>query len=755
MTNDPYKYFMIEAAELLGDLNRDILEFEKKPDNTDMLNRLFRYAHTLKGAAQVVGLVHISKLAHAIENLFSRTRDKKISLTAENISLIIETLDLISNIIESVKGENSEDAIDTTYILEKFEASDVPSQTADIKNRKPQTASQKPEPDNQPARQTPKPQQAETCPKIDSEIGPKTGNETIRISLADIDYLMDQASELITSTIRLDQLHTGLKNTAAVCHRLLTDCRKIKALINSAGAKPANQNQAYDELTRLSQKIDFESFYMNMLENTAVLDANTEELRQNSDSMYRIIHKARSMRVSDISYYFKGIARDLSVKLNKKLTFIVTGEELKFDRNLLQEIKEPLNQIIRNAAVHGIEDHEKRLSKGKNKEATIKLDFKKAGDFVIITCEDDGSGISMEKVKEAALKKGALGKKQGAEVGPADALQLIFASGISSSKIITEFAGRGVGLDIVKNKVESLRGLISVETEKDKFTRFIIKLPLSLNMIDAFLVESSGQQFLIPLNMVAKTGRVSQEEIESVAGKAVLTIDDAPVSLMWLGSILDLDNSHGVEQEKIPFLLLTSGHGIAAFAVDQILGTHKIIIKKLKDKLKNINLFVGGAVLSNGLPVLVLNVAELFKISKTIEGGFSEKTAEKETKTALIPRILTVDDSLTSRVLISGVLESKGYDVTLAVSGEDALNLIAQNKYDLFTLDVEMPGINGFELAEKIRKNFEHKDTPIIMLSSLAKDVHRRKGIQVGAQAYMVKGAFDQGIFLETVERLV
>ena len=754
---DPYKYFMIEVAELLDNLNRDILEFEKRPDDEELLKRLFRYAHTLKGASHVVGLLHISKLAHSIEDLFGRARDHNIRLVAEDISLILDTLDLIGVIVKRVKENKSDIPGDTLGILERFKSREKAS------GHPPDTGPEAPP--ATPAKEVLQPIPSQ--PLTGNQSGPDTTiapagidlqsadhSDVIRVPLSDIDYLMDQASELITCTIRIDQLHKYFKDVTSLCGRMLGDYRKMKAFFKQISEfGPSNGNQSY-EFGRLAGGIDVEALHSRLLECTAGLDASLEELREISESEYQVIHKVRSIRVSDMSHYFNGAVRDLSVKLNKKLTLVITGDDIELDRNLLEELKEPVNHILRNAAVHGIEDEAERLNKGKDREGIIRLDFEKTGDFVHIVCQDDGRGINTEKIKKIALKTGLIDEKRAEEIGREDSLYLVFAPGVSSGEIITEFAGRGVGLDIVKDKVESLRGTVTIETEEDKFTRLSIKLPLSLNMIDAFLVEASGQEFLIPLNMVMETGYISPDEIEHVAGKNVIKLNELPVSLMWLSDILQLDRKHN-GLGHIPFVYLKSGHETATFAVDRMLGIHKILLKGLGEDLRDIDHILGGAILSDGRPVLVLNVAEFFETSATIVGELGTECASQETLSPSSPDILLVDDSLTTRVLISGVLESQGYGVTLATSGEEALNIIEGNRYDLFIIDVEMPGINGFELTVKVKEDPDHKDTPVVILSSLSKDEHKRKGIEVGAQAYIVKGMFDQEAFLDTVRRLV
>jgi len=772
MTKDLYKYFLIESDELIENLSRDILEFEKKQDDPDLLNSLFRYAHTLKGAAHVVGLLNITGLAHSIEDLFSGARDQGVLLTTKKISLILDTVDLIRSIIEAIKEGRPGDSIDSAAILKRFEENEsgnaktaadnltAPNKSNNQLEPVPAsrlTGTQKAESDTKNNHKNPNQKEAPESDSIYEQQSPPSGptnTETIRASLSDVDDLMYMASELITGAIRLEELHSCFKDTTGRCGKITTDYLKLKDLINRR-SYPNNKDGNFPvEYNTLLKKIDLETLHIQLLKHTSSLDTTIEELKQISDSAYRLIHKTRSIKVSEVSHYFNGIVRNLAVKLDRKLSLVITGDEIKLDRNLLEELKEPVNQILRNAAVHGIEDESGRLQKGKNIEGVIRIDFKKAGNSVSVICRDDGQGINLKKVKEIAVKKGIIDDKKARELGRKESLYLIFATGFTSGKLITEFAGRGVGLDIVKDRIESLRGTVECDSEEDKFTRFSIKLPLSLNMIHAFLIETSGHSYLIPLNMIERTGYFSYDELEYSTGQNIVKLNEMPVTLLWLTEILNLGPKRN-EGRSIPFVLLKYGHKTTAIAVDELSGVRKIILKNLGEQFKDIRFFTGGAILSNGIPALVLNVANLFEYSANNAGRSDIITTDSETEDLPIPHILAVDDSLTTRVLISGVLESECYNVTLAASGEEALEIMDNNSYDLFILDVEMPGINGFELASRIRKNPEHKETPIIILSSLSKDEHRRKGIEVGAQAYIVKGRFDQGIFLETVKRLV
>ena len=754
MSDNPYKYFIIEADELLESLDREILEFEKDPANQDLLNRLFRYAHTLKGAAQVVGLLKIGKLSHSIEDLFSDARDKDFFLTKDKISLIIDTIQVIRTIKNAVQAGDSEDSENIEAFLERFVSENNKNENAPepLENRSDIKQFIKPVlPEKSKTSDTAKSEgndkikfsEADTKPAAQKEKkSPSTAlSETIRVALADIDSVMDQSSELITGAIRLEQIHTNLKFELKSLAKISLELKKVNTLTADSAVPGIFQNIVTVQ----------DAFF----KDTSALDLLVEEFKQSTENIYQVVNKIRSMKVNDISHYFKGIVRDLSVKLDKKMELNIKGDETELDRNLLQELKEPVNQLMRNAAVHGIEDEADRLNKGKKAEGLIELEIKNSGEFVHITCRDDGRGIDGGKIKQIALEKGLIDKNRFEELTEKESLYYIFHSGISSGKIITELAGRGVGLDIVKNKVESLRGQIIIDTKIDEFTAFSMKVPLSMNMINAFLIEVSGRHFLIPLNLVVETGYTSLDQIDHLAGKTIININEQPVILIQLCDILEIsDNSQN--KGTTPYIVLKSENQSAAFTVDKIMGIHKIIIKDLGEELRDSPFFIGGSILSDGQPAIILNVAHLFKISSNQNlGNYSADSNTGTDPSQSVHRILAVDDSLTSRVLIGGILEAEGYDVTLATSGEDALNILAANQYDLIISDVEMPGINGFELSSRIRHDSEHKETPIIIISSLAKDEHKRKGIEAGVQAYIIKGAFNQQVFLETIERLI
>ncbi|MCD6585422.1 MAG: response regulator [Desulfobacteraceae bacterium] len=754
MNDNPYKYFMIEADELLESLDREILEFEKDPKNQDLLNRLFRYAHTLKGAAHVVGLLKISKLAHVIEDLFSATRDKGLSLTKDQISLIIDTIHVIRTIKDTIQAGDSEDAKNIEAVLERFVSENDKSANApeplknplDTKESLKSLVSEKSKNGDVPkleANDKIKLSEAAGKSAVQKEKGSPSSTlaETIRVALADVDSVMDQSSELITGAIRLEQIHTNLKSELKSLSKISLELKKVNTLTADSTVPGIFQN--------------IKAVQDAFLKDTSALDLLIEEFKQSTESIYQVVNKIRSMRVDDISHYFKGIVRDLSVKLDKKIELKIKGNDTELDRNLLQELKEPVNQLMRNAAVHGIEDEADRLNKGKKPEGLIELEIKKNGEFIHITCRDDGRGIDAYEIKQIAFKKGIIDENRFKELTEKESLRYLFHSGISSGKIITELAGRGVGLDIVKNKVESLRGQIIIETKIDEFTAFSMKVPLSMNMINAFLIETSGRHFLIPLNLVIETGYTNLDQIDYLAGKAIVNINEQPVTLIQLCNILEISND-SQHNSSTPYIVLKSEDQSAAFSVDKIMGIHKIIIKDLGEELRDSPFFIGGSILSNGQPATILNVAHLFKMSTNQTTGSYASDSDPETDLSKPAyRILAVDDSLTSRVLIGGILEAEGYDVTLATSGEDALNILSANQYDLIISDVEMPGINGFELSSRIRHDPEHKETPIMIISSLAKDEHKRKGIEAGVQAYIIKGAFNQQVFLETIERLI
>ncbi len=703
-----YKYFFIEADEILENISINLVKLSKSKDKNQILNNIFRYAHTLKGASQVVGIEQISKISHSIENIFSNANEIDIDIDQNQMSLIFEALDLIKKIIISVKNSKEYDNINIEDIVKKL------NQNIDNKSTKKQVISNF---DNQIDSINEK--------NIPQEQSSNKINDSIRVNLSNIDKLLNLSNELLINS------------------------DKFK-LIKSEFIKLTKYISRFVSQKKIEEK-DREVL-SNILLNITSFDTATQELKILSENIYQTIYKTRAAKISSLSHYFVRIIDRLAQKLNKKVDLIIKGDEIEIDKNLIDAIKEPVNQLLRNAIIHGVEKDSKRKNTKKPEKAKITIKYILNDDFIIIDFKDDGHGIDIDKVKQTAVEKGLINQDSIHKTSYHDALKLILHPGFSTkNKEVTQYSGRGMGLDIVNEEIKKLHGEIDISTEKGAFTCFKIKIPLALNIINSFCIMSAGQKYLIPINHIKKTGYLEKNDIKFAKNRENIISENIPVPLIRLNKLLNpTEKTHSMQ--VIPYLLIQFENNYAALCIDSFIGIKKVLNKDIGTRLKKIKLFSGGAILDDGTPSLILNIKELFNIiNKNQYINIPENISTKEKKKK---KILAVDDSLTSRILIKNILDIHGYNVITAKSGKEAMNMIDKDIFNLFILDVEMPEITGFQVADAIRKDKRHKKAPIIILSSLSNNEHKKKGVKAGIQAYITKGNFNQNHFLDTVKRL-
>lgn len=733
---DQYKYFKIEAEEILEKLTKRLLELEKRPEDQDLIKELLRYVHTMKGAANVVKLSAISELAHKMEDRLALFRDQEKKITSKDVSLLLDAVTVIDNMVEALKAGKPEDSVDISEIIEKLR-SDPKSKIQKEASQQSAGSRQRIQPSDatQSEIRNPKSQigRSETEP-IQKQYASKSDQSAIQNGLSGR-QASDQQRTLRINVQDMDRL-TNLSNELLINHRRLKDIAECLKGVTKRSRKP--------EIPQLSGKFN------EQLE-SAVYDLE-QGLNRNelfSQEMNDVIMNTRFVSVESYTYLFEKAVRDLAVETNKKIDFSVEGGDLLLDRSLLEYIKEPIYHLLRNSVIHGLEPSSERVEKGKGPFGVITLKFEKIGGSARIICQDDGRGLDPVKLKEVALERNLIDRKMAEEISDEDAFCLILKSGFSSAEILTELSGRGVGLDLVKSTLSSTGGSLDIESEKGQFTRFSLTLPLSVNMADTFMVKVSGHNLLIPFRDVLETRLIEEAEISSQAGKKLISFYGSPIPLVSLADLLGLalkSNNH----KKTKALIIKGNVETISLGVDDFGGKKSVLFKPLEGPLKKMGCVRSLSILENGDLAFVLSISDLFQRIKELPVKDEDMKPEESPSS-----ILVVDDSLTTRTLIKGVLEGEGYMVQLAQSGEKALEILEKDSFDLAIIDIQMPGIDGFELSKEIRNNTEHKETPIMILSSLGTESNKRRGIEVGANAYIVKGTFDQGIFLETVETLI
>ncbi|MGC1372312.1 MAG: response regulator, partial [Candidatus Sulfotelmatobacter sp.] len=427
--------------------------------------------------------------------------------------------------------------------------------------------------------------------------------------------------------------------------------------------------------------------------------------------------------------------------------------EIETDRRILEEIKDPLIHLLRNCVDHGIETPVERERKSKAPKGTIAVSITpKDGDKVEVLLSDDGSGIDVAKIRSAVAAAGGGTKEQVASLSDEAVLPFIFQSGVSTSPIITNLSGRGLGLAIAREKVEKLGGTLTVETRHTVGTTFRIVLPLTLATFRGVLVRSGELLFIIPTTYVERVTRVSRGDIKTVENRETISYGGGALSLARFRDILELNGNASDPAEQLHILILRAAGERIAFQVDEILSEQEVLAKPFGEQLSRVRNLAGATILGTGKTVPIVNVHDLIK--SAVKSGGTAAPASQPPQ-SIRKSILIAEDSITARTLLKNIVESAGYDVKTAVDGLDAYTTLKAGKFDLVVSDVEMPRMTGFDLTAKIRADKKLSETPVVLVTALDSREDRERGIDVGANAYIVKSSFDHGDLLQIIQRLI
>ncbi|MFZ1990135.1 MAG: response regulator, partial [Alphaproteobacteria bacterium] len=475
------------------------------------------------------------------------------------------------------------------------------------------------------------------------------------------------------------------------------------------------------------------------------------------DELQAKIKEVKMLPVSTILEGFPRMVRDIAFQQGKEVNLVITGEETKLDKKVLEGVKASLIHILRNCIDHGIEEPEARAALGKSRDGTIKVSALHEADNVVITVEDDGKGLDIAQIKETALRKRLVSSSELEGMTEKEALNLVFMNGYSTSPVVTDVSGRGIGLDIVRRDITDLKGRVILDTQKGRGTKFMLILPLTIAIIQVLLVKTQEMLFALPMFTVTECLKVTMDDVSTLEGRMALQLRDRIVPLVRLNEVLGLPPAKEDEEKakkEVLAVMATSFDRRVGFIVDEIMGQDEVFIKGLGKYLGKVKNVSGAMVMPNGEVVVVLDTADLIAHSAlSLPSGAGKGLAPKMERKER--RILVVEDAFSTRELEKSILETHGYLVDTAVDGLDALDRMIGARYDLIVSDIEMPRMDGFELCRTLKKKEEYKDIPVVMVTALQKEEDKRRGMEVGAAAYLVKTSFEQTNLLETIERLV
>jgi two-component system chemotaxis sensor kinase CheA len=767
---DFQRLFATEAEGRLDALVDDLLELEKHGANPEVVASLFREAHTLKGGAAVVGMAHVARVAHAMEDLLEEVRRERRGVDTALIDAVLAGVDAIRTLIPlAVAGQEHEQVA--------FEA----EQRLRIAVGGPPVV------DDKPAAGRASKRAAPSAPAAPSPVArPVSGGEPATPAAASVPPL-DEASSPepepgagtdgtvspSDAPVALSPVpppapsggarrpappagdHGAAENAPTEAHAT-TDGAAGRGEPARATATEMLQIPVHriDDLVRLigeasAATLRLGSALLERLERDPSSVTEYRDLVRSLNQLQELALHARMIPVMSLAPRLRRAVRDLARETGKEVRFETRGEDAEIDRGVLERLADPLLHLVRNAVDHGVESPDERRLHGKPAEGTIRLHAMQLGSEVVIAVSDDGRGIDVGRVREAAGRT----DRSAVEMDDEAALYLIFRSGLTTASKVTGVSGRGVGLDAVRASLNAVRGRIEVRSDPGIGTEFRIAVPITMATLRCLVIKAAGQAYAIPLHSVRAV--LPHQPSATVGGRAMTMLDGRPVQISSLASVLGTGN--GTAGPSVVLAGLTRSH---AFTVDDLVDQRDVVVKGLGELVPRLPAVAGAGVQPDGSILLVLEAAGLIERARRMDNGDRSLEAagggeHDEAPQQHAASILVVDDALTVRELQRSIFENAGYRVRVAVNGEEALVAISEERPDLVLTDVQMPRMDGFELTEAIRKQPTLASMPVIILTSRGSDEDRRRGLECGADGYIVKSGFDQSALLSAVERLL
>ncbi len=738
--------FIQEAREHIEGISNGLLSLEKESD-PEILNDIFRSAHGIKGSARMVKLTSISDFAHHVEDILDGLRNDKIKPSGKLYDLLLEATDVMSHLVElteagqktkPVKGEivaRLKAAIEGQPIPDKeIEPPEqplvgLPSKSAPVPMKKNENKLEKTKP-----------------AKLPEKTSFVKVNESIRVSTENLDGIIKLMGEIVSNQNRLKYSMLDIQNieklTATLSDRLmnLSDRLDNPEKTNKTIVEPFKE--LFQKISAISSRIRDDINMQELL---------THELQDKALKM-------RMMPLSTIFNTFSRTIRDLSRSVSKNIEFTVEGGETELDKKMIEKLGDPLMHMIRNAIDHGIEPPEVRRAKGKPEAGSVNLSANYEGGAVVIKLQDDGAGMSKEKILKKAVETNLFTEAELKKMSDKDIFNLVFHPGFSTSTSVTDISGRGVGMDVVKrNIVADLKGSIQIETVYTQGTAFCIRLPLTLSIMSVLLIKSVGMIFALSSHSVSEVLRVPKSGLIDVMNRKAIRLREHLIPVVGLDSILKVPGytSSGEIKKINLIIILQMGTERLGIIIDSLISEEDMVIKPLPSHLKNNEWVTGIAITGKNELVNVMHIPMLFSSAGKVDESTGPQYQDGPVPSSDLPKILVVDDAFEAREIEKNILERGGYSVDIAENGKDALAKAKATQYDLVVTDCDMPEMDGFELTKNLREDQIYRDKPIVIVTGRDKEEDRLKGMKAGADAYIVKGAFDQTILLETVDSLI
>ncbi|MBM0602883.1 chemotaxis histidine kinase/response regulator CheAY2 [Helicobacter pylori] len=782
--------FLIEAFEMNEQLDQDLVELEHNPEDLDLLNRIFRVAHTIKGSSSFLNLNILTHLTHNMEDVLNRARKGEIKITPDIMDVVLRSIDLMKTLLVTIRDTGSDTNNGKENEIEEAvkQLQAITSQNLEGAKERTKEAPQKE--NKKEAKEENKENKAKAptieSPASDNPLADEPDLDYTNMSAeeveAEIERLLNKRQEADkerraqkkqeakpkrevtptkeapkTETPKAPKTETKAKAKAdteenkapsiGVEQTVRVDVRRLDHLMNLIGELVLGKNRLIRIYSDVEERYDGEKFLEELNQVVSSISAVTTDLQL-------AVMKTRMQPVGKVFNKFPRMVRDLSRELGKSIELIIEGEETELDKSIVEEIGDPLIHIIRNSCDHGIEPLEERRRLNKPETGKVQLSAYNEGNHIVIKISDDGKGLDPVMLKEKAIEKGVISERDAEGMSDREAFNLIFKPGFSTAKVVSNVSDRGVGMDVVKTNIEKLNGIIEIDSEVGVGTTQKLKIPLTLAIIQALLVGVQEEYYAIPLSSVLETVRISQDEIYTVDGKSVLRLRDEVLSLVRLSDIFKVDAILESNSDVYVVIIGLADQKIGVI-VDYLIGQEEVVIKSLGYYLKNTRGIAGATVRGDGKITLIVDVGAMMDMAKSIKVNIttlmneSENTKSKNSPSDYI--VLAIDDSSTDRAIIRKCLKPLGITLLEATNGLEGLEMLKNGDKipDAILVDIEMPKMDGYTFASEVRKYNKFKNLPLIAVTSRVTKTDRMRGVESGMTEYITKPY--SGEYLTTV----
>ncbi|MCX2682622.1 response regulator [Campylobacter sp. MIT 21-1685] len=748
--------FLVEAFELVEQIDHDLVELENSPEDLELLNRIFRVAHTVKGSSSFLNFDILTKLTHHMEDVLNKARHGELKITPDIMDVVLESIDKMKTLLNCIRDNGNDTAIG-------MDIEPICARLTGISEGELPTGSA-PKPNESKKEEVPPPIEKNNEPEVDVNNLSDSEVEAEIERLLKVRKAEDQARRAqkkqnptpMQSKAPLNKpteggekkVPTSGGGSGGMDQTIRVEVKRLDHLMNLTGELVLGKNRLLKIYDDVEERYEGEKFLEELNQVVSQLSIITTDVQL-------AVMKTRMQPIAKVFNKFPRVVRDLSRELGKQIELEITGEETELDKSIVEEIGDPIMHMIRNSCDHGVEEPAARAANGKPERGTVQLKAYNEGNHIVVEITDDGKGLDANGLKMKAIEKNLITEKEADQMTDKEAFALIFKPGFSTAAKVTNVSGRGVGMDVVKTNIEKLNGVIEIDSELGKGSSFKLKIPLTLAIIQSLLVGTQEEYYAIPLASVLETVRVPIDDIYTIEGKNVLRLRDEVLSLVRLSDVF------GVKQvlesgEQTYVVVIGVAESKLGIIVDTLVGQEEIVIKSMGDYLQNIQGIAGATIRGDGSVTLIIDVGAMMDMAKEIKVDIKtqlESGAKKPKEKPEDYKVLIVDDSKMDRTLMQKALEPLGVSLVEATNGVEALNIIKSGEHDIdaMLIDIEMPRMDGYTLAGEIRKYSKYRNLPLIAVTSRTSKTDRLRGVEVGMTEYITKPYSPE--YLENVVR--